>query len=117
MRITALFITAAAAVVLSLFPAVAAEKKSPSEEEFCRLDRSNDRELSFEEFAACEFYKLEHLKRLPYADLKTFDRDQKGFLTDDERKAYLFDRADKNKDRKIGRKEWEEFYDSLMDRR
>jgi hypothetical protein len=35
-------------------------------------------------------------------------------LSDDELKDYLFNKADKNKDRKIDRKEWQEFYDSLM---
>ena len=36
-------------------------------------------------------------------------------FSDDELKAYLFKKADKNKDQMINRKEWEEFYNSLMD--
>ena len=115
MRAITLCFAATAITALVLSPAFAAEKQGPSEREFCRLDRDSDRALTFEEFAACEFYKLEHIKQLPYADLKPFDRGGKGYLNDDERKAYLFDRADRNKDRRIDRKEWEEFYESLKD--
>ena len=94
-------------------PAVAG--KSASEQEFCRLDRNSDRSISFEEFAACEFYKLEHVKELPYVEPNDL-RLQGGIrLSDDELKAYLFKKADKNKDQMINRKEWEEFYNSLMD--
>jgi Ca2+-binding EF-hand superfamily protein len=94
-------------------PAVAG--KSASEQEFCRLDRNNDRSISFEEFAACEFYKLERVKELPYVEPNDL-RLQGGIrLSDDELKAYLFKKADKNKDQMINRKEWEEFYNSLMD--
>ena len=90
------------------------DKKSASEREFCRLDKNNDREITFEEFKDCEFYKLEHVKALIYNELK--QSGQKGKkLSDDELKAYLFKKADKNKNNKIDRKEWEEFYNSLMD--
>ena len=106
-------IAVVAAAFLFFSPAAAAEKKSPSEQEFCMIDRNSDREITSEEFAACEFYKLSGLKKLPYADLERYDREKKGRLTDEEMKTYLFDRADKNRDRKIDRKEWEEFYSSL----
>lgn len=109
--------TIVAAVVLCLGPVAAGEKQTPSETEFCRLDMNSDREISYEEFMACEFYKLERVKKLPYADLQSFDRLRKGGLTDEDMKAYLFDKADRNKDRKIDRREWEEFYNSLMDQR
>jgi hypothetical protein len=36
-------------------------------------------------------------------------------MSDDDLKVYLFNKADKNKDRKLDRKEWEEFYNSLME--
>ena len=95
-------------------PPAPAEKKGPSEQEFCRLDRNSDREITFEEFAACEFYRLEHIKALPYTDPQFVAPKDGRKLTDDELKAYLFDKADKNKNRKIDRKEWEEFYNSLQ---
>jgi hypothetical protein len=88
---------------------------SPSEQEFCRLDKNNDREISFEEFKACEFYKLENVRRLPFQEMKDQAKRDKGSMSDDDLKAYLFDKADKNKDRKIDRKEWEEFYNSLAE--
>jgi hypothetical protein len=114
MKIASLGTIIAAFLLLSLDPAAAAEKKSASEGEFCRLDRNNDRGLTFEEFKACEFHKLEHLKQLPYGNIEQYDRDKNGSLSDDEMQKYLFDRADKNKDRRIDRKEWEEFYGSIM---
>ena len=65
MRVITRCFAAIVITALVLSPAFAAEKQDPSEREFCRLDRNSDRELTFEEFAACEFYKLEHLKQLP----------------------------------------------------
>jgi hypothetical protein len=91
------------------------EQKNTAEQEFCRLDKNNDREITFEEFKACEFYKLEHVRRLPFQELKDQAKREKGEMSDDDLKAYLFDKADKNRDRKIDRKEWEEFYNSLID--
>ena len=84
-----------------------------SEQEFCRLDTNKDRAISYEEFASCEFYRLEHVKKLPFVDLSTFPRDKSGNISEEDLKRYLFDRADKNKDRKIDRKEWEEFYNEV----
>jgi predicted peptidase len=91
------------------------EKKSASEQEFCRLDKNNDREITFDEFSACEFYKLEHVRALPYAQPQDIAPGKDVKLSDDELKAYLFNKADKNRDKKIDRKEWEEFYNSLME--
>ena len=91
------------------------EKKSPSEQEFCRLDKNNDREITFDEFSACEFYKLEHLRALPYAQPQDLAPGRDVKLSDDELKTYLFNKADKNRNNKIDRKEWEEFYNSLRE--
>jgi len=90
------------------------EKKNASEQEFCRLDKNNDREILFDEFSACEFYKLEHVRELPYAQPQDLAPSKDGKLSDDELKVYLFNKADKNRNNKIDRKEWEEFYNSLM---
>jgi hypothetical protein len=114
MRIVLFRIAVVAALLLCFSPAAVAEKKGPSEQEFCRLDKNNDREITFEEFSACEFHKLEHVKQLPYADPELSEKSKGRQLSDDELKAYLFKKADKNRDRKIDRKEWEEFYDSLI---
>jgi len=105
-------------VLISLLQGVAAsavEKKSASEQEFCRLDKNDDREITLEEFKACEFYKLERVRALPYAESQKLGIGKGTKLTDDELKVYLFKKADKNKDKKIDRKEWEEFYTSVMD--
>ena len=91
------------------------EKKSASEQEFCRLDKNNDREITFDEFSACEFYKLEHLRALPYAQPQDLAPGRDVKLSDDELKTYLFNKADKNRNNKIDRKEWEEFYNSLRE--
>jgi hypothetical protein len=91
------------------------DKKSASEQEFCRLDKNNDRVITFEEFSACEFYRLEHVRELPYIQPQDLSSGRDGKLSDDELKAYLFNKADKNKDNKIDRKEWEELYNSLID--
>jgi Ca2+-binding EF-hand superfamily protein len=88
---------------------------SPSEREFCKLDKNNDRELSFDEFAACEFYKLEHVRALPLLEMKDLKKDSNGNVSDEDLKAYLFKKADRNKNGKIDRKEWEEFYNSLVE--
>jgi hypothetical protein len=116
MRIVLLGMAIATAVLLCFHPAAAVEKQSPSEEEFCRLDRDSDREITPEEFAACEFYKLEHVKALPYADPELSGQSKGRRLSDDELKAYLFNKADKSKNRKIDRKEWEAFYNSLREK-
>jgi hypothetical protein len=115
MRIGLAGVVVVAAAFLFFSPAAAAEKQGPSEQEFCRLDTDNDREITPEEFAACEFYKLERVKQLPYADPELSGQSKGRRLSDDELKAYLFKKADKNKDRKVDRKEWEEFYNSLQD--
>ncbi len=116
MRTTLLLIIWAATGVLLLQPAVSAEKRkqSASEQEFCRLDTNNDRVITFEEFSACEFYKIEHIRKLPYSDPEFKAGNKDRGLSDDGLKAYLFNKADKNKDGKIDRKEWEEFYASIM---
>jgi hypothetical protein len=90
-------------------------QKNPAEQEFCRLDKNNDREITFEEFSACEFYKLERVRRLPFQELKDQTKDGKVEMSDDDLKAYLFKKADRNKSGKIDRKEWEEFYNSLIE--
>ncbi len=112
-------------VLLSLFilpaPGLAAEpravgqKADRSEQEFCRLDTNKDREISYEEFAACEFYRLEHAKKLPFVDLSKFPKDNNGKASEEDLKRYLFDRADKNKNGRIDRKEWEEFYNAVTE--
>ena len=101
---------------IRLFSPLENRRQSASAQEFCRLDRNNDREITFEEFSSCEFYKLKRVRKLPYADAEYIARKDRQ-LSDDELKACLFDKADKNKDRKTDRKEWEEFYNSLMDLR
>ena len=103
-------------VVLGCGVSFAADKpKNTSEQEFCRIDKNNDREISFEEFAACEFYKLEQVRALPFAEMKDLKQDSNGSVSDDDLKAYLFEKADRNKNNKIDRKEWEEFYNSLTE--
>ncbi|NTW60986.1 MAG: EF-hand domain-containing protein [Nitrospirae bacterium] len=91
------------------------EKKNASEQEFCRLDKNNDREITLGEFSACEFYKLAHVRELPYVQPQDLAPGKDGKLSDDELKTYLFNKADKNRDNKIDRKEWEEFYNSLIE--
>ncbi len=103
----------AAVAALAADSRPADRKNDRSEQEFCRLDTNQDRQISYEEFAACEFYRLEHARKLPFVDLSSFPRDKSGNISEEDLKRYLFDRADKNKDRKIDRKEWEEFYDSV----
>jgi Ca2+-binding EF-hand superfamily protein len=106
-------------LALAAAPAFPAErtaadtKPSRSEEEFCRLDLDKDRKISYEEFASCEFYRLEHARKLPFVDMNRFPKDENGNVPEEYVKKHLFDRADKNKDRKIDRKEWEEFYNSV----
>ena len=112
-RIPFMVLACSLALQGTALPAMA--EKNPSEQEFCRLDRNNDRSISLEEFAACEFYKLEHVKELPYAEPNDLRQRTDIRISDDELKAYLFKKADKNKDQMINRKEWEEFYNSLMD--
>jgi len=103
-------------MVLGSGDSFAADKpKSAGEQEFCRLDKNNDREISIEEFAACEFYKLEQVRALPLVEMKDLKRDSNGNVADEDLKAYLFDKADRNKNSKIDRREWEEFYNSLME--
>ena len=117
MKIQLLIVAAAGLLLVQPAPSSEKREQGASEREFCRVDRNNDRELTFEEFSSCEFYKLEHVRRLPYSDAEFAAANRDRQLSDDELKAYLFDKADKNKDRKIDRKEWEEFYDSVMERR
>jgi hypothetical protein len=55
MRIMPLLIISAAVSFLLVQPSLGAEKEKQraSEQEFCRLDKNNDREITFEEFSAC----------------------------------------------------------------
>ena len=118
MQILHLLLIPAAVCVLFLQPVIAAEKEAQNaEKEFCRLDKNSDRMITFEEFSACEFYKLEHARQLPYEDPGFAEQNKNRRLSDDELKAFLFDKADVNKDRKIDRKEWEEFYNSIVNSR
>jgi hypothetical protein len=89
--------------------------KSSAEQEFCKIDKNNDREISRDEFATCEFYKLEHVRALPLMDMNDLKKDNNGIISDADLKAYLFNKADVNKNGKIDRKEWEEFYNSLTE--
>jgi len=93
----------------------AVEKKSPSEQEFCRVDKNSDREITFEEFQACEFYKLGHVRALPYSAPQDLGRKEDRTLSDDKLKADLFNEADTNRNRLIDRKEWEDFYKSISE--
>jgi len=88
---------------------------SVSEQEFCKLDQNNDREISLEEFANCEFYRLERMRALPLMEMKDLKKDGNGSVSEKELKAYLFNKADRNRSGKIDRKEWEEFYNSLIE--
>ena len=98
MRIQFLILAIAFSCLLPQNSVLAAdEKKSASEKEFCRLDKNNDREITFEEFKDCEFYKLERVRALIYNELKQSGPKGKTTLSDDELKAYLFKKADKNK--------------------
>ncbi len=103
-----------AAIILAGPAAFGAPDDTPSEKEFCRLDRDNDRLITFDEFASCEFYKLEHVRKLPVSD-PAFKNGRR--MTDEELKIFLFNKADKNKDKKIDRREWEEFYNEIMNPR
>jgi len=107
----------AALFVASPVLALAADTRAAerSEQEFCRLDTNKDREISYEEFASCEFYRLEHVKKLPFVDLGAFPKDKNGKVSEEDLKRHLFDRADTNKNGKIDRKEWEEFYNSVTE--
>jgi len=115
MRYYVVFLMLSLSVVLQGAAPSSGEKKSTSEQEFCRLDKNNDRSITFEEFAACEFYKLEHVRTLPFARSQDVAPGKGGALSDDELKATLFKKADTNRDNKIDRKEWEEFYRSVVD--
>ena len=88
---------------------------SVSEQEFCKLDQNNDREISLEEFANCEFYKLERMRALPLMEMKDLKKDSNGSVSEKDLKVYLFNKADRNRSGKIERKEWEEFYNSLIE--
>ena len=103
----------AAAPVASSASGTNSSRVGRSEQEFCRLDTDKDRQISYEEFSECQFYRLEHAKRLPFVDLDQFPRDKNGNVSEEDLKRRLFDRADRNKDRKIDRKEWEEFYNAV----
>lgn len=92
-----------------------AEEKSTAEREFCRLDRNNDQKLTFDEFSACEFFKLEHLRALPFMRPGDMEPEKSGRMTDEGLKAFLFKKADRDQDQRINRREWEEFYDSITD--
>jgi hypothetical protein len=113
------FLLCVLSVLVAIGPAraadtgVADQKAARSEQEFCRLDVNKDRQISYEEFSACEFYRLEHARKLPFVDMSKLPKDKNGDVAEGDLKQYLFDRADKNKDRVIDRKEWEEFYDSV----
>jgi len=78
-------------------------------EAFEMLDTNKNNMLTYDEFS-----RLEHLKKIPFADMKELDRDNNGIVTFEEACQGMFDKADKNHDKKVDRKEWEEFYNSLM---
>jgi len=78
-------------------------------EAFDRLDANKNNMLTYDEFS-----KLEHLKKVPFADMKELDRNKDGIVTFEEYCQATFDKADKNHDNKIDRKEWEDFYNSIM---
>lgn len=48
-------------------------------------------------------------------EMKDLKKDSNGNVSDEHLKAYLFDKADRNKNSKVDRREWEEFYNSLME--
>ena len=81
---------------------------------FNKLDMNKDRALSFEEFCQTELLNLENLKKLPFAD-EIISKPGTGGTAPgkDELSRRLFEKADKNKDKKIDRMEWEEFYSTL----
>lgn len=81
---------------------------------FEKLDRNTDRALSFEELCRADFLKLEHLKKLPFADESIFTAGKDGMAPGEkELSRRLFEKADRNKDKKIDRREWEEFSSAL----
>ena len=78
-------------------------------EAFDKLDADKNNVLTYDEFS-----KFEHLKKIPFADMKEFDRNNDGKVSFEEACQAMFDKADKNHNGKIDRKEWEEFYNSIM---
>jgi len=78
-------------------------------EAFDMLDANRNNVLTYDEFS-----KLEHLKRIPFAEMKEFDRDKNGTVTFEEACQGMFEKADKNHDGKVDRKEFEEFYNSIV---
>ena len=116
MTIRSIARAAALLLVLSAIQSPAVEEKGPSEREFCRLDANSDRQITYDEFAACEFHRLEHVKQLPFSDPELFGKSPGKQFSETDLKHYLFKKADRNRNSKIDRKEWEEFYNSLIDR-
>ncbi len=81
-------------------------------EAFDMLDTDKNSVLSYDEFS-----KFEHLRKLPFADMKAFDGNKDGAVTFEKNCRAMFDKADKNHDSMINRKEWEEFYNSITQNR
>jgi len=75
-----------------------------------KLDTNKDQSLSFEEFSVSEFYVLEHEQKLPLFSVKDLDTNGDGSITAEELKRGFFNKVDKNKDGKIDKKEWEEYF-------
>ncbi len=73
------------------------------------LDTNKNNVLTYDEFS-----KFEHLKKMPFADMKDFNKNKEGKVTFEAFCQEMFNKADKKHNGKIDRKEWEEFYNSTM---
>jgi hypothetical protein len=93
---------------MSLNPAFAGDACNKA---FDKLDADKNNVLTYDEFS-----KFEHLRKIPFADMKEFDKNKDGIVLFDEACRGMFDKSDKNHDSKIDRKEWEEFYNSIVQR-
>jgi len=78
-------------------------------ETFEVLDVNKNNALTYD-----EFIKLEHLKKIPFADMKELNGNKDGIVTFEETCKRMFDKADKNRNGEIDRKEWKEFYNSIL---
>ena len=77
---------------------------------FNKLDTNKNNELSYEEFS-----KLENLDKLPFTDKKVIEKNKDSATAAEECKRAWFETTDKNKDKKISKKEFEEFFNATMD--